>query len=56
MKDANDNLRIPDTIYALPADADHGETDPDAEPAPCEHYRLNEDGTCRFCGEDRRGI
>jgi len=22
----------------------------------CEHDRLNEDGICRACGEDRRGI
>lgn len=24
--------------------------------AACEHYRLNEDGICRSCGTDRRGV
>lgn len=37
-------------------------TDPPASPnsgrteQPCEHIRLNEDGICRTCGADRRGI
>ena len=37
-------------------------TDPPASPnsgrteQPCEHVRLNEDGICRTCGADRRGI
>lgn len=39
---------------STPKTKPQGPPDPAGGKQPCAHERLNEDGICRMCGEDRR--